>query len=105
MLEWEIPEERASPRMNLLKVQALIGNNQPRKAIVCLQRALLAEVDETYTPKLRLELAKLYLAGNKFIQAEHQIALIRKESPWTQEEVEARKLLGTIERKIEEAMP
>jgi len=105
MLEWEIPEERASPRMNLLKVQALIGNNQPRKAIVCLQRALLAEVDETYTPKLRLELAKLCLAGNKFIQAEHQIALIRKESPWTQEEVEARKLLGTIERKIEEAMP
>ena len=105
MLEWEIPEERASPRMNLLKVQALAGNGQPRKAVVCLQRALLAEVDETYTPKLRLELAKLYLGMNQLVQARHQISLIRKESPWTHEEIEARKLLNDIERKIEEAAP
>ena len=105
MLEWEIPEERASPRMNLMKVQALVGNDQPRKAVVCLQRALLAEVDETYTPKLRLELAKLHLAMNQLVQAKHQIALIRKESPWTQEEIEARNLLSVIERKIEEATP
>ena len=105
LLEWELPEERASPRMNLLKVQALVGNNQPRKAAVCLQRALLAEVDETYTPKLRLELAKLYLGMNQFIPAKHQISLIRKESPWTYEEIEARKLSEEIERKIGEVTP
>lgn len=105
MLEWEIPEERASPRMNLLKVQALVGNKQPRKAVVCLQRALLADVDETYTPALRLELAKLYLAMNQLVQAKHQIALIRKESPWTREEIDARKLLEEIERKIGEVSP
>ena len=105
MLEWEIPEERASPRMNLMKVQALVGNNQPRKAAVCLQRALLAERDETYTPKLRLELAKLYVGMNQFVQAKHQIARIRNESPWTQEEIDARKLLDEIKRKIGEATP
>ncbi len=105
MLEWEMPEERASPRINLMKVQALIGNGQPRKAMVCLQRALLAEVDETYTPKLRLELAKLYLAQRQFQQARHQIALIRKESPWTHEEIEARRLLDDIERALTEVTP
>ena len=105
MLEWEIPEERASPQMNLLKVQALIGNKQPRKAVVCLQRALLADADETYTPALRLELAKLYLSMNQLAQAKHQISLIRKESPWTQEEIEARKLLDEIEHKIGEVSP
>ncbi len=105
MLEWEIPEERISPRMNLLKVQALVGNNQPRKAVVCLQRALLAEVDETYTPALRLELAKLYVEMNQLAQAKHQIALIRKESPWTLEEIEARKLSEEIERKLGEVTP
>jgi hypothetical protein len=105
MLEWEMPEERASPRINLMKVQALVGNNQPRKAMVCLQRALLAEVDETYTPKLRLELAKLYLAQRQFQQARHQIALIRKESPWTHEEIEARRLLDRIERALTEGTP
>ncbi len=105
LLEWELPEERASPRINLMKVQALVGNNQPRKAVVCLQRALLAEVDETYTPKLRLELAKLYLGMRQFIPAKHQISLIRKESPWTCEEIEARKLLDEIERKIGEVTP
>ena len=105
MLEWEIPEERASPRMNLLKVQALVGNKQPRKAVVCLLRALLADADETYTPALRLELAKLYVGMNQFAQAKHQISLIRKESPWTQEEIDARKLLEEIERKIGEVAP
>jgi predicted negative regulator of RcsB-dependent stress response len=91
--------------MNLLKVQALVGNKQPRKAVVCLQRALLADVDETYTPALRLELAKLYLAMNQLTQAKHQIALIRKESPWTREEIDARNLLDEIERKIGEVSP
>lgn len=105
LLEWEIPEERASPRMNLLKVQALVGNNQPRKAVVCLQRALLADVDETYTPALRLELAKLYVEMNQLAQAKHQISLIRKESPWTREEIEARKLSEEIERKLGEYTP
>ena len=105
MLEWELPEERASPRMNLMKVQALVGNRQPQKAVVCLQRALLAEVDETYTPKLRLELAKLYLGMNQFIPAKHQLELIRKESPWTWEEIEARKLSDELERKIGEVTP
>ena len=100
MIEWEIPEERASPRMNLLKVQALIGNGQPKKAVVCLQRALLAEVDDTYTPKLRLELARLYVAMNRFAQAQHQINIIRKESPWSREELEARKLLKALEEKM-----
>lgn len=103
LLEWEIPEERLSPRMNLLKVQALAGNKQPRKAVVCLQRALLAEVDDTYKPRLRLELAKLYAGMNQFVQATRQVSLIRKESPWTQEEIDARKLLIEIDRKIEEA--
>ncbi len=102
MIEWDIPEERASPRMNLLKVQALVGNNQPRKAVVCIQRALLAEVDETYTPRLRLELAKLYLKMNRFAQAKHQIALIRRDNPWTQEEIDARKLLKLLEDKLRE---
>ena len=105
MLEWEIPEERASPQMNLLKVQALIGNKQPRKAVVCLQRALLADVDETYTPALRLELARLYLGMGQLAQAKHQVSLIRKENPWTREEIEARKLLDEIERKIGEGTP
>jgi len=105
LVEWDLPEERASPRMNLLKVQALVGNKQPRKAVVCLQRALLAEVDETYTPALRLELAKLYVGMNQLAQAKHQITLIRKESPWTQEELEARKLSDEIERKIGEGSP
>ncbi len=102
MIEWDIPEERASPRMNLLKVQALVGNNQPRKAVVCIQRALLAEVDETYTPKLRLQLAELYLSMNQFAQAKHQLTLIRRESPWTQEELDARKLLKVLEQKLNE---
>jgi len=105
LLEWEIPEERASPQMNLLKVQALIGNKQPRKAVVCLQRALLADVDETYTPALRLELARLYLGMGQLAQAKHQVSLIRKENPWTQEEIEARKLLDEIDRKIGEGIP
>ena len=100
MIEWDLPEERAAPRMNLLKVQALVGNNQPRKAVVCIQRALLAEADETYTPRLRLELAKLYVNMNRFAQAKHQISLIRKESPWTQEELDARKLLKMLEEKM-----
>jgi len=102
MIEWDLPEERASPRMNLLKVQALVGNNQPHKAVVCIQRALLADADETYTPRLRLELAKLYLSMNRFAQTKYQIALIRKESPWTQEELDARKLLGLLEEKLRE---
>ena len=104
LLEWEIPEERLSPRMNLLKVQALAGNKQPRKAVVCIQRALMAEVDDTYKPRLRLELAKLYAGLNQFIQAKNQVSLIRKESPWTQEEIDARKLLTEIDKKIEEAV-
>jgi hypothetical protein len=103
LLEWEIPEERISPRMNLLKVQALAGNKQPRKAVVCLQRALMAEVDDTYKPRLRLELAYLFVGMNQFAQAKHQVSLIRKESPWTQEEIDARKLLTEIDRKMEEA--
>ena len=102
MLEWEIPEERLSPRMNLLKVQSLAGNKQPRKAVVCLQRALMAEVDDTYKPRLRLELAKAYAGMGQFVQAKHQVSLLRKESPWTQEEIDARKLLTEIDRKIEE---
>ncbi|MDD2600981.1 MAG: PKD domain-containing protein [Kiritimatiellae bacterium] len=102
MIEWDIPEERASPRMNLLKVQALVGNHQPHKAVVCIQRALLAEADETYNPKLRLELAKLYLDMNRLAQAKHQITLIRKESPWTQEELDARNLLKVLEEKLAE---
>lgn len=102
LLEWEIPEERLSPRMNLLKVQALAGNKQPRKAVVCLQRALLAEVDDTFKPRLRLELATLYAGMSQFVQAKRQVVLIRKESPWTQEEIDARKLLTEIDRKIEE---
>lgn len=105
MLEWELPEERASPRTNLLKVQALIGNHQPRKAMVCLQRALRAEVDQTYTPKLRLELAKLQVTMNQFIPALQQIRQIRQESPWSLEEVEARTLLKVIERRKEEPLP
>ena len=83
--------------MNLLKVRALLGNQQPRKAVVCLQRALLAETDDTYTPQLRLELARLYVDLNRFGQARHQIERIRKESPWSREEIEARKLLEMIE--------
>ena len=86
--------------MNLLKVRALIGNKQPKKAVVCLQRALLAEVDDTYTPKLRLELARLYVDMNRYAQAKHQINIIRKESPWSREELEARKLLKELEEKI-----
>lgn len=105
LLEWEIPEERMSPRMNLLKVQSLVGNNQPRKAVVCIQRALLAEVDDAYKPRLRLELAQVYASMNQFVQAKHQVALIRKESPWTQEEIDARKLLTEIDKKIEEVSP
>ena len=100
MIEWDMPEERASPRMNLLKVQALVGNNQPKKAVVCLQRALLAEVDDTYTPKLRLELARLYASMNRFAQAQYQINIIRKESPWSREELEARKLAKSMEEKM-----
>jgi len=102
MIEWEMPEERASPRMNLMKVQALIGNRQPEKAVVCLQRALLAEADETYTPRLRLELARLYVDMSRFAQAKHQINLIRKESPWTREELDARTLLKGLEDKLRE---
>jgi len=105
MIEWDLPEERAAPRMNLLKVQALVGNKQPRKAVVCLQRALLAEADETYTPALRFELAKLYVGMNQLAQAKHQIDLIRKESPWTKEEIEARKLADEIDKKIGEGTP
>jgi hypothetical protein len=102
MLEWQLPEERLSPSVNLLKVHALMGNNQPRKAIVCAQRALLAKVDDTYRPKLRLELARAYLHLRQFVKAQRQVSLIRKESPWTLEEIEARKLLGDIDRSIEE---
>jgi len=98
-LEWDMPEERMAPRINLLKAQALIGNKQPRKAVVCLQRALLAEVDDVYRPQLRLELAKVYTELNQLAQARWQIALIRKESPWTPEEIAARKLLLSIESK------
>ena len=100
MIEWDMPEERASPRMNLLKVQALVGNDQPKKAVVCLQRALLAKVDDTYTPKLRLELARLYVDMNRFAQAQHQINIIRRESPWSREELEARKLAKSMEEKM-----
>jgi tetratricopeptide (TPR) repeat protein len=100
MIEWEMPEERAAPRMNLLKVQALLGNGQPQKAVVCLQRALLAEADDTYTPRLRLELARLYAQMRRFAQAQHQINLIRRESPWSREELEARRLAQTIEEQI-----
>ncbi len=102
MIEWDLPEERAAPRMNLLKVQALVGNHQPKKAVVCIQRALLAEADEAYTPRLRLELARLYFSMNRWAQAKHQIALIRKESPWTQEELDARSLLKELEKKLRE---
>lgn len=100
MLEWEIPEERASPHTNLLKVRALAGNGQPKKAIVCLQRALKADVDETTAPALRLELAKLHLQLGQLAQAKRQIDVIRKEWPWTQEEIEARKLLEELDRKL-----
>ncbi|MFO7937054.1 MAG: hypothetical protein R6V06_05540 [Kiritimatiellia bacterium] len=102
MIEWDMPEERASSRMNLLKVRALVGNNQPKKAVVCLQRALLAEVDDTYTPKLRLELARLYVNMNRFAQAQHQINILRQESPWSREELEARKLAKSMEKKMRE---
>lgn len=102
LLEWEIPEERAAPRTNLLKVRALAGNGQPRKAVVCLQRALLADVDETCRPALRLELARLYDELGQLAQAKHQAALIRKESPWTQEEIDARKLVEDIDRRLGE---
>ena len=99
MLEWEFPEERSSPQVNLLKVQALVGNAQPKKAIVCLQRALAAAVDESYTPKLRLQLAKLYADQGQLVQSKRQIEFIKKDFPWTYEEIEARKLAAEIERK------
>lgn len=73
--------------------------------MVCLQRALRAEVDQTYTPKLRLELAKLQVTMNQFIPALQQIRQIRQESPWSLEEVEARTLLKVIERRKEEPLP
>ncbi len=92
MIEWDMPEERAAPRTNLIKAEALAGNNQPRKAIVCLQRALMADVDRTYTAKLRLELAKIYAGINHFAQAEHQIARICRDYPSSLEEIEAREL-------------
>jgi len=102
MLEWEWPEERASPRINLLKAQALAGNGQPRKAIVCLQRTLQAGLDETYTPRVRLELARLHARQGEILPARRQIARIRKESAWTREEIEARELLHEIERANQE---
>jgi hypothetical protein len=37
---------------------------------------------------------------NRLAQAKHQIALIRKESPWTQEEIDARKLLKILEEEL-----
>ena len=104
-LEWELPVQRALPQTNLLKARALIGNEQPRKAIVCLQRALTAQVDETYTPKLRLALARLYFDQGQLLQARRQIDRIRQESPWTQEELEGGKLLDRINRKLKGIEP
>lgn len=105
LLEWEVPEERVSPRTNLLKARALAGNSQPRKAVVCLQRALLADTEEMFAPAIRLELARLHLGLGQLAHAKHQLDLLRKQYPWAQEEVDARTLLSEIERKTREIPP
>lgn len=100
-LEWENPRERLNPYLNLLKARALAGNRQPHKACVCLERALLANVDDHYRPQLRLELARLLLAVGEPLRARTQVKLLRQESPWSKEEVEAEKLQRQIETRLE----
>ncbi|NQZ66567.1 MAG: PKD domain-containing protein [Lentisphaeria bacterium] len=102
MLEWLFPNERLSPAINLLKTDALLGNNQPKKAAVCLQRALLAKVDDNFLPQLRIRLTEVYIILNQFIKAKNQIRLIKKESPYSKEEIKARKLSEWIDKKLEE---
>jgi len=105
IIEWETPEEKMSPSLNLLKVEALAGNGQPRKAIVCLERALLAAADDTFRPRLRLKLAELCLANGLLAKARVQAEEIRRESPQSPDEVEARALLAEVERRVQEARP
>lgn len=100
LLEWYSPREKMSPYLNLLKTEALVGNGQIRKAIVCLERALLGDSDETYRPKLRFELARLSLKTGQFAKAKSQISLIRKEFPFSPEEIQARELLDEIDATI-----
>lgn len=104
LMEWHTPIERLNPYLNLLKAEALRGNKQPGKAVVCLQRALLAEVDQNYRPKVRLELARMYYATDQLARAKSQISLLRKESPYAKEEVAAQMLRQQIETKIEKAL-
>lgn len=99
--EWETPTERLNPATNLLKEQALLGNQQPRKAAVCLERALLADADERLRPTLRLRLARLYLLLGDLIRSRKQISLITDESPFSPEEVAARELLQEIDARID----
>lgn len=100
-LEWDHPTEKMSPHLNLLKAEALVGHGKPNRAIVCLERALLGNADETYRPKLRLELARISLKLGLLAKAKTQITLIRKESPYSPEETESRELLVQLERAAE----
>ena len=103
ILEWECPEEKMSSALNLLKVEALAGNGQPHKAIVCLERALLAAADDNLRPQLRLKLAELCLANGLLAKARIQAELIRRESPQSPDEIAARELLAEVERRVQEA--
>ena len=98
--EWEDPSLRLSPALSLLKIQALAGDNRPERAIVCALRALAAESDPALVPKFRLALAKLFRQGGQLLRSRRQLILLRKESPSSPEEVEARKLLEQVNREI-----
>ncbi|MCH2176823.1 MAG: PA14 domain-containing protein [Lentisphaeria bacterium] len=100
LLEWYIPEDRLSPALNLIKADALIGNQQPKKAAVCLQRALLAQVDQHYKPQLRLKLADVYMLIGRWVKAKHQLRMIRRESPYSREELEIGSRMKEIDQKL-----
>ena len=100
LITWYSPVEKMSPYLNLLKTEALVGNGQTRKAMICLERALISDNDETYRPKLRLELARLSLKTGQFAKAKTQISLIRKNFPFSPEEIQARELLDQIDAVI-----
>ena len=99
--EWENPTERLDPALALLRAEALAGNQQPRKAAVCLARVLHAEVGDNFRPQLRLALARFYLKFNDLVRAQSQLKLLREETPFAREEVEAQKLLDQIQKQIE----
>ncbi len=100
-LEAENPYLRLYAPLALMKGRILAALGRQVFSAKILQAGLLLEPDEGTEARIRLELARLYIARKEYISARQQLSTIRKIRPGSVEEIEASKLMDLIKKNLE----